>query len=249
MIDREAILQHSARIQQYRESRHDEIGMGLTSKAQPFKMYTQEISLSSRPKTIALNVPGSAATKGGGNIKDGPHMSGNAASGLTKTTIRCAEKRSNSSETIPPALARNREASKRSSGVDERGVKEEPSSARTERCIKGASISDKGTRKGKDASRSASGTCQESGYQSNTVNPASLTGGPYGETGYPSPINDPAERQLDENQRRTLRKKLSSMRWLSRTPQDEDGGTPPERVPDKPAISKRRSMLLLFGSS
>jgi hypothetical protein len=215
--------------------------------SQPFKIYTQETSGKSRPRPIAMNVLEKAARKSKPTSGNGTYVPKNAALGLAKTTTHGADERSKLSRSLSQDQPSGNGTNRQLSRVTTTQVVNKRLSMPTIRSSWKENLTSEG------GSRKCTGAKlvsvdEENGKIEHEKAPANATTQLAADTsaniGPQTSSDDYAEHK--EQQRRTLREKISSIRLLGRRVQEEDVVALPEQSTAKPAMSRRRSMLLIF---
>jgi hypothetical protein len=223
----------------------------FVGEPQNFKIYTRGTSPSSRPKTVAMNVPVKSAYQTNHTSPKGIYVPRNAASGLTKTTTqgvkgdgRLPSKPSQrlllvGEANTEPASRRSRNRMQKTSQTrSEAGTtttpasddrREKPEDAKTED-TSGVVRRDEAYQKVEDENRACSTTRSSNGSQD--------------AQDILDSNDECAERK--QRQRRTLRAKISNMMLMTRKAQDEEAVPLSEDKAPKPAVSRRKSVLSMF---
>jgi hypothetical protein len=232
---------------------------GSQSKPQDFRIYTGELSVGPelRPKSVATNVPGRATCKSELGFQNGTYVPRHAAMGLARTTTQGTYERIKVSRNLARSLPSNREtASKPLRDIPEH-LHEHISQ----------NMLPAGAAWGHNPDiEPLTKKCNNSKLEPNLeiVRPGggdeSIRKGELG----PSTIDstkphlgsgdgEDLSRSSDEGveskgrQKRTLRARISSMMILGRRNGDEVAAPVSQDPHAKPAIPRRKSMLLMFG--
>jgi len=232
---------------------------GSQNKPQDFRVYTGELSLGPglRPKSAPMNVPDSATSKSDFGLKIGTYVPRHAAMRLAKTTTQGAYERIKVSRKLARSLPSNRETVSKplrdipehlhehvSQNMSPAGAAEGHKPAAepfTKKCddpklepgleiLRPDGVDEK-TRKGELDSSNIDSTKPHFGS---------------GDGEDLSPSSDEVVESKGRH-KRTLRARISSIMILGRRTSDEVAAPVPQDPHAKPAIPRRKSMLLMFG--
>lgn len=218
-----------------------------TTLSQPFKIYIQESSLHTRPTVTIMNVLDKSGRKGVSSCGNITYVPRNAALGLAKTTTHgidergklmrsLSENRPSTSGTGKPASRiTTQNANQRSSMPTLRTTCKEDTTLYT---CNSKPVNAKLARVDEEK--------EKAGHEKVTTNTTKQPVGSSDGNEVPLQSNDSTEHK--DQQRHTLRKKLSRMRLLGRRVPDEDADALPQTSPEKkkPATPRRKSIRLMF---
>lgn len=247
-------LQQSAGVCANHELERTESKKISQSKPQPFRIYTQEISLGSRQRTTVMNVPDKVVSIDRVSFT-GTYVPRHAASGLVRTATQRIEERGKLSKPVS-RLSLRPEVRKESSRMTPQTVSHNPPVPRkTASSTKEVPTTDHRSEKRKEAKLTSAEGLLSIEANSQKVEPEQR---PSDTTKLSMactdgerllPLNDGCaehKQKTKRKQRRTLRAKISSMILLGRKEQDEDAAPPPEKPVAKPTMSRSRSMLFML---
>ena len=234
------------------DARHDQIKKEggwkeSTGVSQPFKIYTQESSVKIRPTVTVMSISNKTERKSGFTSGNGTYVPKNAALGLAVTTAHCIDERGK----LIRSLSENRPsysgAGMQPRRITTQNVNQRSSMPTLRTSSKEDQTFDTSNRKPTSAKlikvdEEMGNTVQQNATAETTTQ---LVGSSNGNE-VRLPNNDSTEHK--EQQRRTLREKISRMRLLGRRIHEEDAVALPQTSPEKekPAIPRRKSMRLMF---
>lgn len=221
------------------------------TKPQDFRIYTGEMSLGSRPRTVAMNVPDRATCKSDLALKNGIYVPRHAASGLARTTTQGAYERIRVSRQLSRSLPSKCETTPKPLRDIPEHVSQGMSMPSTGTSRRPIPAADNFIRKCNDPKLKPSmeilrldENSQDREHKPRTVDTTKLHPGSGDGDGLPPLSEEGVERK---RQRRTIRARISGMMILNRRTGDEVAAPLLEELPAKPAMSRRKSMLLMFG--
>jgi hypothetical protein len=232
---------------------------GSQNKPQDFRIYTGEMSLGPglRPKSVAMNVRGNSTCKSDLGLENGTYVPRHAAMGLARTTTQGTYERIKVSRKLARSLPSNREkVSKPLRDIPEHqpdhviqnmspgGAAEAHNPATeplTPKCNNSTLEPNLEVVRPDRAYESA----QEGELKPSTIRSTISHLGSGDGADLPPPSTEGVESK--ERQKRTLRARISSMMILGRRTGNEVAAPVPQDPRAKPAIPRRKSMLLMFG--
>jgi hypothetical protein len=243
---------HSAKVHKHAQNEKAGNRKVSPSRSQLFKIYTEKQSPSSgsRPTAVAINVPGKAQTKNDQGLTNGVYVPRNAALGLAKTATQGVQERDRLTRKLSRVLISSSDVNKEPTRATPQNARQNVSVQESRSSVK--AISDDSTRKYKDGKQNSSVDIVKTESigrgldHDDKISDATQLRSASVKAEETLPLSDEwLERKQD--QRRTLRRRISSMILPSRALRDEDAYLPLEKPVAKPAMSRRRSMLLIFG--
>jgi hypothetical protein len=220
-------------------------------KAQPFKIYNQEVCMGSRPRAVAMNVSETTRYSRGRSLINGSFEPKNAASGLAKTTAQRIEDRGLLSKQWSWVLPSSREGNVEFLRATSKSMSKEVPTVRATPFRKELPHSKQETNGKKPKAKFSREIGNFEGSRCMILqDTAGLTAqrplGLNDVDGSPTANEDLRE---SKHQRRTLRAKISNMKLLGRRGPDEEAVPPKEEPVTKAAFSRRKSMLMMFRSA
>jgi hypothetical protein len=252
--DAQRASNHSAKVHKHAQNEKAGSRKASPSRSQLFKIYTEKQSPSSgsRPTAVAIKVPGKAQTKNDQGLTNGVYVPRNAALGLAKTATQGVQERDRLTRKLSRVLISSSEVNKEPAIATPQNARQNVSVQESRSSVKATPSSDDSTRRYKDGNQNSSVDIVKTGSidrgldrEDKVSDATQLRSASVKAEETLLLSNEWLERKQD--QRRTLRRRISSMILPSRALRDEDAYLPLKEPVAKPAMSRRRSMLLMFG--
>lgn len=233
---------HSSAVGRLHHPNQKKSGERCQSKPQNFKIYSNDTSFASRQRIVAMDVSKKATQKSSGGLENGIYVPRYAASGLIMTTVQGVADRSKLS----------RQWSQKDplkSGTNPKALKIIPVNASPKESTPEIKHCARQCNNAMPANTSPTSTVVDGGSQrcEHTKGTGETTKPRLGSVAEDVLPAGDERMEREQRQRRTLRAKISSMMILNRRKSVEKAASLSEEPLLKPTVSRRKSMLVMFG--